>query len=156
MVTMTTDDFLSRRIPTFTKVSLHSRTGPTKRSSCPPSRARANPTRNRSIFSPIMNAGYMSSLGGRGGPLTTSGERPMVLVSKACTFSSFSAPTNVFPDIEGKLESETTVTIPGPPYSWSRMDPPKFTRGAGEVIGNWRTPILQLWDLPGTHLLYTS
>jgi hypothetical protein len=66
----------------------------------------------------------------------------------------FSGLFNVFLDIIGRLESETTVerSIPGPPFSWFRMNPPNFIPERGEEIWNWRAPILGLWGSPGTHI----
>jgi hypothetical protein len=80
----------------------------------------------------------------------------MLSVSKACALSSFSALINAFPDIIGMLETETTVEgrIPAPqaPLSWFRMNPPYFEREEGGEIENWREPILDLWDFPGTRI----
>jgi hypothetical protein len=66
----------------------------------------------------------------------------------------FSALINVFPDVIGKLESETTVEgcIPAPPFFWFRMNPPNFEREEGGETGSWRAPILELWDSPGTRI----
>jgi hypothetical protein len=59
-----------------------------------------------------------------------------------------------FKDIIGKLESETTVEgcIPAPPLFWFRMNPPNFEREEGGETRNWRAPILELWDSPGTRI----
>jgi len=66
----------------------------------------------------------------------------------------FSALTNVFPDIIGRLASETTVenSIPDPPFFWFCMNPPDFEPEEGGEIENWRDPILRLWGSPGTRI----
>ena len=60
--------------------------------------------------------------------------------------------TDIFLDIEGYLESETTVSkcIPDHPQalSWSRMKHPEFQLEAVGDIKDWRVPILELWNSP--------
>ena len=81
----------------------------------------------------------------------------MFSVSKAChVCPPFSGLIDVFSDIVGTLESENTVevSIPDPPFSWFRMNPPNFIREEGGEIRekrDWRAPILGLWDT-GTHI----
>ena len=74
----------------------------------------------------------------------------MLSVSEARALSSlfcFSALTNVFPDISGKLESETTITESiSDPLTWSPVDPPQYEPGMGGGESNFRDAVIKLLD----------
>ena len=71
----------------------------------------------------------------------------------------FSALINVFPDITGEVQSETTIKekyIPAPPLFWSRMNPDFKREEAGETE-NWRELILfKLRASPNTRIHITN